>query len=146
MTKLLSIFLILATTCCISISCSEDIPECPSKMCLVAGGWQLVAVNVDDEAYTEDISQYRLMLVMPSPTTATTSNFDRTQPSGNVDSGTWSVENNGTILRLVPGGNTNSKEDWIIEKLTPRTMILILNRDVGIKGGPGKIEFILEHF
>jgi hypothetical protein len=30
--------------------------------------------------------------------------------------------------------------------MTPRKMVLVINRDVGIKDGPGKIEFILEPF
>jgi len=145
MTKTFSILLVLGLAISMSVSCSEDIPDCPSKMCLVAGGWQLTSVNIDDAAYDGDLSQYRLNLHMPSPTTATTSDFTRIQASGNTDKGTWSLENNGSILRLDPEG-TAPTEDWIIETLTPRTMVLIINRDVGIKGGPGKIEFVLEPF
>jgi hypothetical protein len=141
------LFVILALTAGItSTSCSEDIPDCPSKMCIIARGWLLSSVTIDDETFTGDISQYRLMLNMPSPTTETTSDFTRTQPSGHTDSGTWSIQNNGTILRLVPDNNTALTEDWIIDKVTPRELILIITRDVGIKDGPGKIEFILEPF
>jgi hypothetical protein len=147
MIKNIFLFVILALLGGVtSTSCSEDIPDCPSKMCIIAGGWLLSSVNIDDETFTGDISQYRLMLNMPSPTTETTSDFTRTQPSGNTDSGTWSIQNNGTILRLIPDDNAALTEDWIINKLTPRELILIITRDVGIKDGPGKIEFILEPF
>jgi hypothetical protein len=129
-----------------SVSCSEDIPDCPSKMCIIAGGWRLTTVNIDDEQFNGDLSAYRLVLNMPSPADATTSGFTRIQPSGNTDSGTWSIQNNDTILRLIPNDDANLTEDWIIEKLTPRELTLIINRDVGIKDGPGKIEFVLEPF
>ena len=130
----------------ISVSCSEDIPDCPSRMCVISGGWILTEVNVDDELYTGDLSQYELILAMPAPTTATTSSFTRTQTSGSTDDGSWSLENNEKILRLIPDNNPLLTEDWIIESMTPRKMVLIINRDVGIKDGPGKIEFILEPF
>jgi hypothetical protein len=130
----------------ISTSCSEDIPDCPSKMCIIAGGWKLTEVKVDNVKETSDLSQFRLMLSMPNPTEATTSDFTRTQPSGNSDSGTWSIENNETILRLQPGNDPQFIEDWIIESFSPRQLILVMNRDAGIKQGPSKIEFILEPF
>lgn len=127
-------------------SCSEDIPDCPSKMCIVAGGWQLAEVYIDDAKDNIDISQYRLKLTEPSPTTALTSDFSRTQPSGTTDGGTWSLENNTTILRLIPDNDVARTEDWIIESLTPRQLILVINRDTGIKDGPSKIRFVLEPF
>jgi hypothetical protein len=145
-TRILSFALILALTGILSTSCSEDIPDCPSKMCIVSNVWRLTEVIVDDEQYDGDVSQYKLTLKMPSPETATTSSFERIQPSGLSDSGTWSLENNETILRLIPDNNQALAEDWIIESMTPRTMVLIINRDAGIKDGPGKIEFILEPF
>lgn len=144
--KYLNLAFIFALTGSMSISCSEDIPDCPSKMCIIAGEWQLVEVFVDGAKDTEDLSNYRLELIMPAPTTATTSGFTRIQPSGISDDGQWSVENNGTILRLIPDNNPVFTEDWIIESLTPRKMILVINRDTGIKEGPSKIEFVLEPF
>lgn len=144
--RLLSFSLVAALTAAISISCSEDIPECPSRMCVISGVWLLTEVNVDDERYSGDLSQYRLMLTMPSPTTASTSGFTRTQTSGATDEGSWSLENNEKILRLVPDNNQTLAENWIIESMTPRKMVLVINRDVGIKDGPGKVEFILEPF
>ena len=128
------------------ISCSEDLPDCPSRMCIVAGGWQLTEVYVDNVKDNSDLSQYRLMLNMPSPTTATTSAFSRVQPSGETDAGTWSLENNETVLRLIPDNDPLFTEDWIIESMTPRKMVLVINRDTGIKQGPSTIEFVLEPF
>ncbi len=142
--KFLSLTVIAAVTAAASFSCSEDIPDCPSRMCVISGGWILTEVNVDDELYTGDVSQYRLMLTMPAPTTATSSDFTRTQTSGTVDGGSWSLENNEKILRLVPDNNQTLAEDWIIESMSPRKMVLVINRDVGIKDGPGKIELMLE--
>ena len=144
--KFVSLSVIAVLTAAVSVSCSEDIPDCPSRMCVISGGWTLAEVNVDDELYTGDVSQYRLMLTMPAPADATTSGFNRTQTSGATDNGTWSLENNEKILRLVPDNNQTLAEDWIIESMTPRKMVLVINRDVGIKDGPGKIEFILEPF
>ena len=129
-----------------STSCSEDIQDCPSKMCIIAGGWKLTEVKVDNVKETSDLSQFRLMLSMPNPTDAATSDFTRTQPSGNTDGGTWSIENNETILRLQPNNDPQFIEDWIIESFSPRQLILIINRDTGIKEGPSKIEFVLEPF
>jgi hypothetical protein len=145
-TRILLLAFVSAFTGMVFSSCSEDIPDCPSRMCVIAGGWRLTEVYVDDELYTEDISQYSLQLVMPAPTTATSAGFTRTQPSGITDNGMWSLENNESILRLIPDNNQILAEDWIIESMTPRKMVLIINRDVGIKDGPGKIEFILEPF
>lgn len=138
--------LVLITTGAFTLSCSSDIPDCPSRMCIVAGGWVLIEVYIDGEPYTGDISQYSLLLDMPTPTTSTTASFNRTQPSGEQDNGVWSLQNNETILRLVPNDNQLIAEDWIIESMTPRNMVLIMNRDIGIKDGPSTIEFVLQSF
>jgi hypothetical protein len=144
--RLLSVVAVLLLAAVTSTSCSEDLPDCPSRMCVVAGGWFLTEVHVDDELYTGDLSQYQLILTTPSPTTAISSTFSRIQTSGVTDEGSWSLENNETILRLIPFNNQTLTEDWIIESMTPRKMVLVIIRDVGIKGGPGKIEFVLEPF
>lgn len=142
--RVIPFVIITALTGAISISCSEDIPDCPSKMCILAGTWQLTEVYVDGSKETGDLSKYELTLHMPAPVTATASGFDRTQPSGAIDDGTWSVENNGTILRLIPFDDPLLTEDWIIDTFTPRQLVLVINRDTGIKDGPSKIEFVLE--
>jgi hypothetical protein len=125
-------------------SCTKDIPECVSKMCVMAGSWKLTLVIADDQIESNDLSLYDLTLHVPVPIDAASSNFTRVQPSGQTDSGTWSIENNGTILRLIPDGNTQFSEDWIIESFSPRQLVLMLNRDVSFKAGPSKIKFVLE--
>jgi hypothetical protein len=144
--RLLSILITTMVIGGVSVSCSEDIPDCPSRMCIVAGGWQLSEVYVDNVKDNSDLSLYRLQLNMPAPTTATTSAFSRIQPSGESDAGTWSLENNETVLRLIPDNDPAFTEDWIIESMTPRKMVLVINRDTGIKQGPSTIEFVLEPF
>jgi hypothetical protein len=128
-----------------SISCSSDIPDCPSKMCVMSGGWVLTEATADDVNQNSDLSKFRLILNQPNPNTATTSDFNRTQTSGNQDVGTWSIENNETILRLVPNNDPAAAENWIIESFTPRELVLIMNRDSN-KEGPSKIRFTLEPF
>lgn len=142
--RVIPFLVIVALSGVITISCSEDIPDCPGKMCILAGTWQLTEVYVDGSKEAGDLSKYALTLHMPAPVTATESDFDRTQPSGASDDGIWSVENNGTILRLVPSNDPLLTEDWIIDQFTPRQLVLVMNRDTGIKEGPSRIEFVLE--
>lgn len=127
-------------------SCGEDISDCPSQMCVMAGGWKLTEAYVDGVQQTEDLSAYELILNFPNPKDATTSNFSRVQPSGTPDSGSWSIINNDTILRLIPDNNQTLTEDWLIESFTPRKLILVITRDVTAKGGPAEIRFVLEPF
>jgi hypothetical protein len=115
-------------------------------MCIVAGGWRLTGAIVDDNIYNGDLSQFRLTLTFPSPASAPTSSFTRTQISGQTDEGVWSLENEESILRLIPDNNQTLKEDWVIAGMTPRKMVLVITRDIDIKSGPGKIELILEPF
>jgi hypothetical protein len=144
--KVIPFVIIVALTGAISVSCSEDIPECPSKMCILAGKWKLTEVYVDGAKESGDLSKYELSLTMPAPVTATASDFVRVQPSGANDNGVWSVENNGSVLRLMPFNDPLLTEDWIIDRFTPRELVLVINRDTGIKDGPSKIEFVLEPF
>ena len=94
------------------VSCGEDIADCPNDMCVISGGWKLTKVFIDGVKDTEDLSKYQLLLNAPSPKDALISDFDRTQPSGTQDSGSWSIENAGDILRLIPDNNTLLTEDW----------------------------------
>lgn len=125
-------------------SCGSDIEDCPSKLCTLAGGWRLVEVRVNgvkDASF--DLSLYRLTLYMPNPRTATTSDFDRINPSGRPDNGTWQLTNNNTVLSLQPA--QTPAEAYIIDYLTPRQMILITDLDVD-KTGQDEYEFVLEPF
>jgi hypothetical protein len=121
----------------------------------MSGGWRLVEVRLDDELFTGDFTQYQLVLTNPTPSTETTSQFQRVNIGGNQDSGTWAIENTnpdiqgsfkGSILRLKPYDNNDLREDWEIESFTPREMILVLHRDITVKEGPATIRFILEPF
>ena len=144
--KTSSFILIACLAGAVSFSCNESIPDCPTQMCVVAQGWKLTEVVVDDDTYNGDLSQYKLTLHMPSPSDAVTAAFHRINTSGSSDEGTWSLESNNKVLRLVPDNDQLLAEDWIIESMTPRSMVLIINRDVSIKEGPSKIEFTLEPF
>ena len=126
------------------MSCGNDIPDCPSKLCTLAGGWRLVEVRVNGIKDTSiDISKYRLTLHMPQPNTALTADFDRINPSGRQDSGEWELINNNTVLALQP--TQSSQEDYVIDRLTPRQMVLITDL-ADNKTGRDEYQFILEPF
>jgi len=128
----------------IEVSCGEDIPDCPNKLCVLAGGWRLVEVYIDGVKDTStDLSKYKLTLFTPNPTTAITSDFDRVNPSGREDTGTWELRNNSTILALLPEASPD--EPYIIKYFTPRQLILVINRDEN-KTGPSEYEYVLEPF
>ena len=125
-------------------SCGEDIGDCPNKLCVLSGGWKLVEVYVDGVKDTSsDLSKYRLTLFTPSPTTAVISNFDRTNPSGRQDNGTWELRNLDDILVLMP--DASPEEQYIIKYFTPRELRLVVERDVS-KTGPEEYEYVLEPF
>ncbi|HTF21934.1 MAG TPA: lipocalin family protein [Chryseolinea sp.] len=125
-------------------SCGNDISDCPSKLCTLAGGWRLVEVRVNGVKDTStDITKYRLTLYMPNPTTALTSDFDRTNPSGRQDNGEWELVNNNTVLALHPA--QSPQENYVIDRLTPRQMILITDLEED-KTGRDEYEFVLEPF
>lgn len=136
--------ILIVTFLIIEVSCGEDIPDCPSKLCVLAGGWKLVEVYIDGVKDTStDLSKYKLTLFMPNPTTAITSDFDRINPSGREDVGTWSLLNNDTILKLAP--DASPEEQYIIKYFTPRQLILVIDRDED-KTGPSEYEYVLEPF
>jgi len=125
-------------------SCGGDIPDCPSKMCVLAGGWRLVEIYIDGVKDTStDLSQYKLTLFMPEPTTALISDFDRVNPSGRADTGAWELRNNSSVLALIP--NATPEETYIIKYFSPRQLILVIDRDIN-KTGPNQFEYVLEPF
>ena len=136
--------ILIVTFLIVEVSCGSDIPDCPTKLCVLAGGWRLVEVYVDGIKDTSsDLSKYRLTLFMPNPTTAVTSDFDRINPSGREDTGTWQLRNNSTILALLP--DSSPEEPYIIKNFTPRQLVLVINRDED-KTGPSEYEYVLEPF
>ena len=125
-------------------SCGEDIPDCPNKLCVLAGGWRLVEVYIDGVKDTStDLSKYQLTLFTPNPTTAVSSDFDRTNPSGRQDNGTWELRNLDEILVLMP--DASPEEQYIIKYFSPRELRLVVERDVN-KTGPEEYEYVLEPF
>jgi hypothetical protein len=153
--KFLSILLTAFTIGVSAISCSEEISDCPNKLCVMAGGWKLQEVQLDGETFNGDYSGYQLILNDPAPATEASSQFQRVNIGGTQETGTWSVENTnqseqtpfkGSILRLKPSGSDLLKEDWEIESFTPREMVLVLHRDITAKDGPAVIRFVLVPF
>lgn len=137
--KLFAVAIVITGT-----SCGNDIPDCPSKLCTLAGGWRLVEVRVNGvKDNTINIEQYRLILHMPTPQTAVTSIFDRRNPSGRQDTGTWGLTNNNTVLALSP--SQSPVENYIISKSTPREMILITDLEEN-KTGHDEYTFVLVPF
>ena len=125
-------------------SCGEDIPDCPNKLCVLAGGWRLVEVYIDGVKDTStDLSKYQLTLFTPNPTNAVSSDFDRTNPSGRQDNGTWELRNLDEILVLMP--DASPEEQYIIKYFSPRELRLVVERDVN-KTGPEEYEYVLEPF
>jgi hypothetical protein len=132
------VFLIL------EMSCGGDIPDCPSKMCVLAGEWRLTEIYANGVLDTSvDLDQYKLTLLMPNPTTATTAIYNRINFGGTADMGTWEIRNNNTILTLIPPSGL--EEPYIIKSYTPRKIVLIIERDVN-KTGPDEFEYVLEPF
>ena len=142
--KTRSIILVWIFSISLVFSCSPDLPECPNKMCLLSGGWILTEVYVDGVKDNSDLSQYQLILDEPA-TNATSSTFDRTQPSGAEDSGSWSTQNNDQVLQLIPSNDPTLTEDYVIESFTLRELVLVMNL-ASNKTGPEQIKFVLEPF
>ena len=104
-------------------------------------GTEIYANGVLDTSV--DLDQYKLTLLMPNPTTATTSIYNRINFGGTADMGTWEIRNNNTILTLIPPSGL--EEPYIIKSYTPRKIVLIIERDVN-KTGPDEFEYVLEPF
>ena len=142
--KFLFAKVLLLTFLIVGASCGEDIPDCPNKLCVLSGGWRLVEVYVDGVKDTStDLSKYQLTLFTPNPTTDKISNFDRTNPSGRQDNGTWELRNLDEVLVLMP--DASPEEQYIIKYFSPRELRLVVERDVN-KTGPEEYEYVLEPF
>lgn len=128
----------------LEMSCGGDIPDCPSKMCVLSGEWRLTEIYANGVLDTSvDLEKYKLTLIMPNPTTSTTANFNRVNLSGVADAGTWTIGNNNTVLTLTP--QSGIAEPYIIKSYTPRKIVLVIERDVN-KTGPDEFEYVLEPF
>lgn len=125
-------------------SCTENLPDCPSKMCILTNenGWQLVEVYEDGVRQNIDLSKYKIVLAMPDAT-ATQGTYNRTNTTGGTDSGVWQTENNNEILALVPDNDNTRKEPYIIDAFSPRELVLIINRDSN-KTGAKQLKYVFE--
>jgi hypothetical protein len=123
-------------------SCSENIPDCPTKFCILATEWRLVEVYEDDVKLTQDVSKYKMTLTLPDSKIAK-GNFDRINSSGLEDVGSWEIQNADKVLLLKP--ESSPDEPYIIESLTLRKMVLIINRD-DTKTGPKQLKYLFEPF
>ncbi len=142
--KSVSAKLLVVILLALGTSCGSDIPDCPTKLCVLAGGWRLVEVYIDGvKDNNSDLSRYRLTLLMPNPTSALTSDFDRVNPSGIPDRGTWQLRNNDSVLALLP--EASPEEQYNIKYFTPRQLVLVIDREEN-KTGPEEYEFVLEPF
>ncbi|AYB31776.1 hypothetical protein D4L85_14910 [Chryseolinea soli] len=121
-----------------------DIPDCPSKMCVLSGEWRLTQIYANGVLDTSiDLEKYKLTLIMPNPTSAPTANFNRVNLTGVTDTGIWTIGNNNTVLTLTP--QSGIAEPYIIKSYTPRKIVLVIERDVN-KTGPDEFEYVLEPF
>jgi hypothetical protein len=123
-------------------SCTENIPDCPSQMCVLAGGWQLVEVYEEGVKSTQDVSKYKMTLSMPDAT-ATQGSYNRTGTLGQTDVGVWKIQNGNKELLIAP--DASPEEPYIIDSFSPRTLVLIINRDSN-KQGPSQIKYVFEPF
>ncbi|HEY8936360.1 MAG TPA: lipocalin family protein [Cyclobacteriaceae bacterium] len=123
-------------------SCTENIPDCPTKFCILATGWQLLEVYEDDVKLTQDVSKYKMTLTLPDDKIAK-GNYDRFNSTGLEDAGAWEIQNADKVLLLKP--ETSPDEPYIIETLTLRKMVLIINRD-DTKTGPKQLKYVFEPF
>ncbi|MBL0740906.1 hypothetical protein [Chryseolinea lacunae] len=136
--------LLIVSFLALEFSCGGNIPDCPTKMCVLSGEWRLTETYINGVLdISTDLSKYKLTLLMPEPTTATTSLFNRVNPSGVADIGTWELRNNSTVLALIPA--SGFVEPYIIKSFTPRKLVLIIERDIN-KTGADEFEFVLEPF
>jgi hypothetical protein len=125
-------------------SCTENLPDCPSKMCILTNenGWQLMEVYEDGMKQNIDLSKYKLVLAMPNATAAQ-GTYNRTNTSGSTDTGVWQTENNNEILALLPDNDSARKEPYIINTFSPRELVLIINRESN-KTGAKQLKYVFE--
>lgn len=130
----------------VEFSCSENIPDCPTKMCVLANQWQLVDAYVDGVKDTEDLSRYKIILTMPDAKAAQ-GNFTRkflVSSTTDGDDGTWKTQNNDKELLLLP--TDRPSESYIIVSYTPRQLVLINNILDNKKTGAHQLKYIFEPF
>lgn len=128
MKRLFTLILFAATACVPSLE------DCSSKADVLEAVWVVKEVYIDN-ARQEPTSYaaYRLNL---QPQGA----YERSQPAGFADSGSWSLASGETVLVLQP--NISPEEDYVIESFDLRQLVLVLNRNSS-KAGPSQIRYVL---
>lgn len=127
MKKIYVLFLVL-------MSCVPELPDCDSKADAFQGVWVLSEVYIDGSK--EDATSYAAYRL----TLKENGSYERRQPSGFPDSGTWQLINQDKTLSLVP--NVSPEEQYVVETFTLREMTLVLNRS-STKSGPSQIRYVL---
>lgn len=127
MRKLLFILLTMS-------SCLGDLADCDSKADVMHGVWKIKEIYID--GLKEDASNYaNYRLNLKDDGT-----YERRQPSGFPDSGTWLLSNQEQTVVLQP--NISPEEQYVLEAFTLREMTLVLNR-ASTKAGPSQIRYVL---
>jgi hypothetical protein len=115
-------------------SCGPELQDCNSKGDVLAGAWIVKEVYIDDqEQLAGSYKGYRLKLEDGGE-------YERSQPAGFPDSGSWSLTNGDNTLVLAP--SISPVEDYVIESFDLRELVLTLNRNSS-KAGPSKIKYVL---
>jgi hypothetical protein len=133
---------VLFTISILFISCGGDDEgnpsapaECTQAWCPFVGVWRLNQLLADGNAVNENISSYRLDL--KKPTSGESGNYQRTFASGESESGTWSVTNNGSVIVL---DTPDAEETYIVESVSGSSLILVFERE-SVKPGPDTFRF-----
>ncbi|HMJ71301.1 MAG TPA: hypothetical protein VK508_20535 [Cyclobacteriaceae bacterium] len=115
--------------------CGPDLEDCESKADVLEGVWIVKEVYIDDVPQEPtNYKAYRLNLKKEGA-------YERTQPAGFPDSGSWSLASSQTVLVLAPGVSPE-QENYVIESFDLRELVLVLNRSSS-KAGPSKIRYVL---
>ncbi len=116
-------------------ACGPDLEDCESKADVMEGVWIVKEVYIDDTPQEpSSYKAYRLNLKKEGE-------YERTQPAGFPDSGSWSLASGQTVLVLAPVVSPE-EENYVIESFDLRELVLVLNRNSS-KEGPSKIRYIL---
>lgn len=126
---MLSLSLLLLT------ACGPEMQDCESKADVLEGVWIIKEVYIDDQPQEPTAYKaYRLNLKKEGE-------FERTQPAGFPDSGSWSLADSQTVLVLAPVISPEL-ENYVIESFDLRELVLVLNRSSS-KAGPSKVRYVL---
>jgi hypothetical protein len=114
-------------------ACIPELEDCDTKADLLKGAWIVKQVFIDGiEQDPKNYAAFRLTLQSDG-------HFQRQQPDGFPDSGSWLLDGE-TTLTLQP--NISPAEPYVIALFNLRELVLELNRS-SIKKGPSQIRYVL---